>query len=640
MSFIKRIFAIITAAALIGAMAELPAFAAGKITYKFSGDEADRAGYAEGKVTLSGVDGECALYWADGKEALEGYYEIAKLKNGESFSFSDHTAIPPEAERIIAVGDGKVKAEYEIPSEKRFKYKSSDALYSFMSYSDIHIDESKTQFYKFSGLHWQKALETASKRSADFIVTAGDNITNADGPGKEFDKFQQILAESPFVNPVYEGSGNHELRTGNVDAQLSTFVTATGLNGDKYTIARNKPYYTVEEKKSGDLFIIMALEYKYNPQEGDEFSDEQLDWLEKTLKENYGKNKNIFLIQHALIEGWGAGDDENGYYTVPLNTAFDSTIRFRDIISSYPKLIWISGHTHIAFKYGYNYSNMNDTACHTVHDSSVCCPTTLNYSSHNLSYSAASDEEKIDFTEGYYTQVFADEVVFYGENLYHDKIYPSACYVMESCRESTQRAVNAEKAEGFTLPTADDLIVLAERCVELPKSFTYKNTNDEDMKKLRELCKAYLEEMYSFSSYDDYQALKKAYYNKNATYRELCEAYVAALPHTREGIVKVYFTNSKDWKQPCAKLSSAKNKDGDSVTMVRVGKGGDGHDIYSIEVNCHRYSTIVFNDGTDDKASEPQTLSGEDNRLFVLNGSDPSSPYYCYVRDYEGVKAE
>lgn len=53
----------------------------GKINYVFSGDEKDKCGYAEGKVTLQGVaDGEYYLYWADNTQALDGYYEIAKVK--------------------------------------------------------------------------------------------------------------------------------------------------------------------------------------------------------------------------------------------------------------------------------------------------------------------------------------------------------------------------------------------------------------------------------------------------------------------------------------------------------------------------------------------------------------------------------
>lgn len=644
MKFFAKISAFALTLSLIAA-AFVPAYAAGKISYSFTGDEARKAGYAEGKITLSGLsDGKYKLFWANDTKALDGFYEICELKNGESFTFTEHTVIPPDAAKLIAVKEGTAvsdaEAVFDIPASKRFPHKSSDALYSFMNYSDIHIDESENLFYEHSELHWQKALETAAGRNADFIITAGDNVTNDQGPGKEFDKFQQILADSPYTNPVYEGSGNHELRTGNVDALLSTFVTATGLDGDKNTIRQNKPYYTVEEPNTGDLFIFMALEYKYNPTEGDEFSDKQLDWLDKILKENYGKNKNIILVQHALIEGYGAGDDEDNYYTVPLDPQYKSTVRFRDIISKYPELIWVSGHTHIALRFGYNYSNMNDTSCHMIHDSSVCCPTTLNTASHNLSYDAAQGEDSRDFTEGYYSQVFSDEVVFYGENLYHDKIYPAACYVMESCRKTAESSASkAKNTEFTTLPTTGDLVDLAERCAYLPKSFGCKGITDDDLKKLRAMSKSLLSDMYSFSSYDDYQALKKAYNNEKSDYKTLCEAYLAVLPHTHEGIVTVYFANTKKWSQPYAKLSSSKNSNGkQGEKMIKVGKDKEGNEIYKIELNYHRYSTAVFTDGTDKNQSEPQTLSGENNKLYFLNSADPTSPYYCYVRDFEGVK--
>jgi predicted phosphodiesterase len=648
----KLTYRIITAAlsaAMLMSCAVFPTYADSKITYKFFGDEAAKPGYAEGKITLGALpSGKYKLYWADSEKALDGYCEIAELKPGQSFTFAEHTVIPPEAEKLIAVSSATAKvsdaqAVYAIPENKRLKYKSSDCLYKFMNYSDIHIDTSKSRYYDFSELHWQKALETAYSRNADFIVTAGDNITNAEGPGKEFDRFHQILADSPYVNPIYEASGNHELRRGKIKNLLETFITATGLDGNRDTIRKQKPYYLVEEKTTGDIFIFMALEYEYSPDKGDEFSGEQLDWLEKNLKAYYGKNRNIFLIQHALIEGYGAGDDEDNYYTVPLKTKYESTVKFRDIISRYPNLVWISGHTHIALKYGYNYSNMNDTSCHMIHDSSVCCPTMLNYTSHSLSYDAAKNEEYKDLSEGYFVNVYPDEVIFYGENLYHDKIQPAASYILESCRKSADTTTAEPKTEEHhSLPTADDFILFADRCFNLPKSFTYKNIADKDYRQLRKLAEEYLDDMYSFSSYDDYQALKKLMRAKSLEgtlaerYKAICEAYISALPHSREGLSNVYFSNTDKWKQPYAKLSSAKHNNGDQgEPMTKVGKDSDGNDLYKIEVNYHRYSTVEFTDGTEDNKSEPQTLTGDD-KLFVLNENDPASPYYCYAKDYKG----
>ncbi|MCH5303241.1 MAG: hypothetical protein J1E41_00125 [Ruminococcus sp.] len=640
---------------LLSCLCLTPAFSAGKLSYEFKGDEKDRAGFAEGEITLSSVpSGEYNLYWANDKNALDGFYEIATLKvpDDASFSFKDHNAIPADATKLIACSGNNTSvnsadAVFDIPKNKQLKYKSKDANYTFMNYSDIHIDRAKSKYYKFSELHFKKALETAANRKADFIITAGDNVTNAEGPGAEFDKYQEILADSDYTGYIYEGSGNHELRTGNKETLLNTFISATGLNGDEETISKNKPYYTFKEPKTGDLFIFMSLEYLYSPDEGDEFSSEQLDWLEKLLEKNYGKNRNIYLIQHALIEGYGAGDDEDNYYTVPLNPEYESTIRFRDIISKYPELIWISGHTHIALKYGYNYSNMNDTSCNMIHDSSVCCPTLLNYNSHNLSYAAATDEDKKDMSEGYYVQVFDDASIFYGENLYYDKIYPNSTFIVEGCRKTyddlPKNGLRILPSKGFIFGTNDDIISYVEQVFTLPKSLNCKDVTDKDISELCEKSKKLLNDMYTFSSYDNYVNLKKAVKaassadDKSRTYAELSSAYLEVLKYTRQGNITVYFTNTKNWENVYAKLFSSKSNNGEKgEKMTYVGEDSENNKIYKIDLNYHKYNQVIFTDGTDEHVSETQTFSGENNKLYYLNGNDPTSPYYVYVRDYEG----
>ncbi len=652
----KTAAVVLSALTLTSAMALAPTnvFAAqGKITYTFKGDEKAKSGYAQGKIQLSSLsDGKYYLYWADDDNALKGYYEIAQVdvKNGKgSFTFGDHTAIPVDATKLIATTSNKntsvnnAVAVYDIPKAKQQKYNSKDANYTFMNYSDIHIDVANNQYYKYSELHWEKALETAVNKKAEFIITAGDNITNGEGPGKEYDKYQEILGNSDFANPVYEASGNHELRTGERKALLSTFVTATGLDGNKATIEKNKPYYSFEEPKTGDLFIVMALEYKYDPQDGDEFSKEQLDWVRNLLEENYNKNKNIYIIQHALIQGYGAGDDEDNYYTVPLSPDYDTTNQFREIIETYKDIIWISGHTHIALKYGYNYSNMNDTSCNMIHDSSVCCPTILNYSSHNLSYAAHDDEKLKDMSEGYYVQVFDDRSIFYGENLYHNMIYPNACYVVEGCRKTYAKNNSGAENKNPTgkLPDILQLSALSTQLFQMPKSFTYKNINSEDLESLTKDAKDILENFYSFSSYNSYQALKSAVKTVDSkdlveAYKDISTAYVDFLPYTYSGETDVYFVNTKGWKKVYAHLWSAKNDNGKpGVEMKQVGINEEGFTVYKTKVNYNMYKQAVFGDGGDTELTEEQTLSGKENQMFTANSHDPKAPYFCLTGKYQ-----
>ena len=110
-----------TAALLLSASLALPvmissysavyaASAAKELTYTFTGNFSDKAGYAEGQITLKAdAAAKYKLYWADDTKALDGYYPIDELSMnaGESknVSMGYHTAIPAGATKVIAVTD-------------------------------------------------------------------------------------------------------------------------------------------------------------------------------------------------------------------------------------------------------------------------------------------------------------------------------------------------------------------------------------------------------------------------------------------------------------------------------------------------------------------------------------------------------
>lgn len=120
----------------------------------------------------------------------------------------------------------------------------------------------------------------------------------------------------------------------------------------------------------------MSLEGGYRPDQYDEFTTEQLDWLEGILKENYGKGHNIYVVQHALIKGYGPGDDlETPYYGGAINPELDTAKRFISLLEEYKDIVWILGHSHEDFSLGYNYTNNNGESCNMIHNSSVGNPT-------------------------------------------------------------------------------------------------------------------------------------------------------------------------------------------------------------------------------------------------------------------------
>lgn len=301
------------------------------LSYTFSGSNSADAGYAQGKITLSSDSkGVYYLYWANDTKALDGYYELAELDISDNdtavVNMEYHTAIPKGATKLIAVRSKSdltvenASAVFSIPYYKQLS--NSQPLYTFNSYSDVHIDNKG--YYKVADKNWKQALKFATDKNTDFIISSGDMITNEAGPDSEWDVYEKILAQSDYLNPVWEADGNHDMRSG-VASGLKLFIKASGTDNTVANYDANKPYYYVTEKTTGDIFIFMALETGYSPAKSDEFSADQMKWLSNLLEKYYGKGVNIYIIEHSPINGFGAGDRmSNPYYKGHLKVQYQT----------------------------------------------------------------------------------------------------------------------------------------------------------------------------------------------------------------------------------------------------------------------------------------------------------------------------
>lgn len=398
----------------------------------------ENPGYAEGKVTLSGVSsdyGTYYLYWANDTEALDGYSEITKMNLSSStktFSFAEFTAIPAGAEKIIAVKSdsepstktvASADAVYTLPESKRFGYDEAEKVYSFQALSDIHIDKQSNVYYTYSDLHFAQALECASNRDVDFVTICGDLINGYESSYvKEWQAYQQIIADSSYCNPVYECSGNHEIKS-ELTYGLDTFKTGTGL--DTTTSAmRDEPYFEITAE-NGDHFIFMSLELDDSPNQSDEFTTEQMTWLKNLLSEYYGDGNNIFIYEHALISKYGAGDNKDTpYYGGGLDQSYPVVQELVGLLEKYPEVFFLSGHTHLDFKYGYNIDNRDGTTAYTVHIPATTSTTKVVDGS--LDYTMSEDS-----SQGYFVDVYDDCVIFNGTDLTQNTIYPAYTYIID-----------------------------------------------------------------------------------------------------------------------------------------------------------------------------------------------------------------
>ena len=582
------------------------------LNYQFSGSNAGTAGYAEGTVSLTtDTAGTYYLYWADDTKALDGYYEITSMSlsaNGTgTFKFSYHTAIPAGATRLIATTSkssltvANAKAEYVLPESKRLTTGSGDLKYTFSSYSDVHIDPDG--YYKNYETKFTQALNYANKKGTDFIVSSGDMVNF--GLDSEWEIYERILSQSNYNNPVYESNGNHDLRS-NIDNGRKSFVRATGTDNTTANYDANKPYYYVTEKTTGDMFIFMALEGDYKTHTVDSFTQEQINWLTNLLSKYYNTGINIYIIEHAAIEGFGAGDRmDNPLYKSHLSQSFTSTQQFKALLQKYPKLIWMSGHTHIDYELGYNYSNENGTACHMIHNSAVIGSTKADSSNSALDYNDGNGYN----SQGYYVEVYNNQVVYYGANLTDEKIYPAYCYIMDGSR-------NIGNAGTTT-----------------PEQFT--GSSSTSLSSALATAKTTLDNMYTFSSYDQYQAVKKLYNqykgstsvsNQSTVVAEI-EARIAELKAIAshigysEPLDTYYFVNKLGWSTVYgyAWTGSSNNATWPGKALEKVGTYS-GYGVYEIKFSsAGQYANLIFSDGTNQTVDI--ALASYGNNAFMANNT-------------------
>ncbi len=419
------------------------------IDYTYTGRYSENSGFAQGTIKLNASSGTYWLYWADDEKALDGYTEIAKLtiSSGSATHYMyEQTAIPADATKLIAIQSTSepatktvacADAVYTIPANKRSEYTSSDKKYSFASYSDIHMD-SNLSAYKYCKIHFEKALQTAANRNVDFIIGSGDYAHSEGGSAsvqaKDWKLYQKILAQSEYCNPIYEAIGNHELWPG-AEVGTKNFINATGLEDSNNTAT--KAYF--EKTLNGDHFIFMSLEAGFYPDRTDEFSTEQLDWLEGLLEKYSGDGKNIYIIEHSLFYKYGAGDTttDTPYYDIPLSDDQPSTRRFKSLLETYKDTIFISGHTHIAFSEQFNYSDNNDTSGQMIHNSSV--GGTRHIENGSLQYTYYEDQ-----TEGYIVDVYDNGIIFNGANLYYNEYDPNCCYLVRTSKQAYESMTSTE----------------------------------------------------------------------------------------------------------------------------------------------------------------------------------------------------
>lgn len=200
--------------------------------------------------------------------------------------------------------------------------------------SDVHIN-TKVQEERFD-----RALKDYKTIAPNFkaIVIIGD-FTN-DGTSEEYDKFLQILNNN-IINSCKKiiAIGNHEFYEGlkdSAESKLDEFYIKRFEN----KIGKDKVYY--DKWIKGYHFIVLGSEQSQlsNSKNKDNaiISNEQYNWLEKTLSIKANKSKPIFVFLHQPLSNTVYGSEST------IETTADK--KLKEILGKYPQVVFFSGHSH------------------------------------------------------------------------------------------------------------------------------------------------------------------------------------------------------------------------------------------------------------------------------------------------------
>ena len=572
MKFISVFLAVVITVLSAATLSASAGTSAGKsISYSFANT---KAGYAEGKITFSSdSSGDYKLYWADDAGKLSGYYSIKKFSfsssGSKTYSFGDHIAIPNNATRVIALdSSNNTVAEYIIPVKKRLNSFAGNLRYKFNAYSDLHINING--YFSKATERLKQGLQFGVEKATDFIVITGDVITHKTDINDEWKSYEKTLSSSNYTNPVWETIGNHDLKE-DPKAGIKAFVRNSGTDNTAENYDANKPYYAMTEKNSGDIFIFMALEKDSSPTSCDEFSSAQMSWVTNIIKQNYDKGVNIYICEHSPIEGFGAGDDmSDPYYKAHLNQKYESTKQFKQLLIDYPKLIFLSGHTHADFSLNWNYSNENGKACSMIHIPALCGSTMPYSNEHKFNYNNGDGFN----TQGYLVEAYDNEIIFYGANIPEKLIYPEYSYIMEGYSSKEDPQPTTEPAT--TAPVVTTAPVTTEPVVTTSPATTVQPATT---------------------------------------------APVTTAPETTNPgyeTQRVYFANSLKWKQVYCH-SWLKGSDIKSVwpglKAEKCGISTEGYDLYYADIPAV-HTGIVWNNG--DNGEQTENLVLEENKNYFV----------------------
>ena len=394
-------------------------------------------GFANGSVVITkSEDNEtaqhCVLYWGDAEgKPLAGYTGMAMFRlNGSRtvYRMPEYTVIPEGAVTLLAYGSDGASLSADpvsctLPEGCNYIF-DEEPLAEFQVISDTHVttDDGATGEVRLSNQHLTMMLEDVAANSPESIgIFISGDIVNT-GREAEYNKFYDLYqraqdASGNTLPGIHISIGNHDWMQGNPGGLFQRY--AAYFNG---TIAQPENVY-YDEVVGGYHFIYLGGE---EPGLRAVLSNEQLDWFDNRMKEISEEegDKPVFVLLHQSFYNTVSGSLPGQGWDGVANEA-----RLQRVLKKYGQIILLNGHSHW---------ELNSESC--MYGGGETTPVALNTASVGYlwtSYNYAGGEFQ-DGTEGYFVRVYEDKVVFLGRDFENSLFLPSALFVIQENKVTTE----------------------------------------------------------------------------------------------------------------------------------------------------------------------------------------------------------
>ena len=339
---------------------------------------------------------------------------------------------PYSASKIGVYGsDGSRVGEIPLGA---FKPNYGERLYRFGLLSDVHNEDSQSTE---NAQDFINALtELNNKESIEFICITGDLTQYSHSTGNiatEMTLYQNNLNAAGVNKPVYVTTGNHDC-PGSTDVDYTTFYQKAGLSdiapssGATASYEVTKTHTTSRGTTVTDHFLFLTMRrYEFT---SSTYYDADITWLGNKL-EAY-KNDRCFVFTHMFFPDYAG--NLNRIYPSGNWLSGPQLTSLKNLIDSYPRSYWFSGHSHWKWylqKYQdkaniYPTSNSGRTTGWAVHIPSCASPIDSDGSS-RVSMPLQSEGGVVDVYEDY-VDIRGIEFKGPGDSDYNMKYIPVAQY--------------------------------------------------------------------------------------------------------------------------------------------------------------------------------------------------------------------